>query len=497
VPRRLAALIRPELPSLQREIREGIRRAIPEYGPGHDGRYERALQLGAEQAVQTFVNRVASPDADSRRNDEVFRMLGQFEALEGRSLDNLQAAIRIGARIAWRRATEVGQRLHLHSSVMSSIADSLFGYVEELAQLAQEGYQAAAGEARLRRQPNLAERRARLLDLIMREPSPGRRRIAEQAKLAAWPMPEQVTLVALAGTGTGQISPTAFDDDLLVDTAGERPYVLVPGAVDEERQAVLAAALATARRGDGSGTVTGAIGLPVAPEQARDSLRWARRLLDLWSASAGPSRPGSTLGSGLAEPAFPTGPSGPEGPEAEGGRVLPLGPWLESGGPEAYAARVAAEHAKTADSTVPATQESTREPAQASTRASTQAGAQEPPLIRCEDHLLALWLHSDPHLVDEIARRALRPVAEMPAPQAGRLVDTMYATCVSHDRSATAVAELLDLHPQSVRYRLKTLHSLFGRVTTPEQRERAFAVEAVLRALYQRQRRDYLQRSPL
>lgn len=50
------------------------------------------------------------------------------------------------------------------------------------------------------------------------------------------------------------------------------------------------------------------------------------------------------------------------------------------------------------------------------------------------------------------------------------------------------MGELLDVHPQTVRYRLRNLESIFGdQLTDPENR---FATEVVLRALHLRERRD-------
>jgi hypothetical protein len=74
---------------------------------------------------------------------------------EGRSLDALQAAYRIGARVAWRRLADAGLRAQLPPDVLCSLADAIFAYIDELAADSVEGFahaqQAAAGERERRR----------------------------------------------------------------------------------------------------------------------------------------------------------------------------------------------------------------------------------------------------------------------------------------------------------------------------------------------------------
>ena len=83
------------------------------------------MRTGVEQALTSFVDLVADPATSRADRDGVARMLGQHEAEEGRSLDSLQAAYRVGAQVAWHRAMEVGRAAKLSSSVMSTLADAV------------------------------------------------------------------------------------------------------------------------------------------------------------------------------------------------------------------------------------------------------------------------------------------------------------------------------------------------------------------------------------
>ena len=122
-PSQLAAIMQPELPDLAREIIAEIRDKIPEYARPMNGPYGLALRVGVQQALTSFFESVADPAAPHEERDQMCRRLGQYEALEGRSLDSLQAAYRTGVHVAWRRVMDVGLRCGAPSSVMSMVAD--------------------------------------------------------------------------------------------------------------------------------------------------------------------------------------------------------------------------------------------------------------------------------------------------------------------------------------------------------------------------------------
>jgi DNA-binding CsgD family transcriptional regulator len=266
LPRGLAGLMRPELAAVGEEIIAEIRRTIPEYGRPLDGPYGHAMRIGVEQALLAFVDHVADPGTGHERRDEVCRKLGQNEALEGRSLDSLQSAYRVGARVAWQRMMRMGRRHNLSSQVMSLLADALFAYIDELASLSHDGYV----EAQARSAGAVEEWRHRLVRLLLESPAAPRGAVAELAALASWTVPDEVTLVAVAA-GTKCAKPM-LDGDVLVDIRRPDPYLLVPGRVGAGRQQRLAAAMPMGRI---------SIGVSVAPADAANSLRWARQALAL------------------------------------------------------------------------------------------------------------------------------------------------------------------------------------------------------------------------
>src|SRR5262249_25034376 len=135
VPPGLITVMRRELPDLATEIVGEIRRHIPEYGRSMSGPYGQVIRLGVQEALSAFVDHVANPDATHEARDEVCRRLGQYEAQEGRSLDSLQAAYRIGIRVSWHRIMKVAQHHNLPVTTLSRLVEALFDYLEKLATL--------------------------------------------------------------------------------------------------------------------------------------------------------------------------------------------------------------------------------------------------------------------------------------------------------------------------------------------------------------------------
>ncbi|MBP2471697.1 hypothetical protein JOF53_000569 [Crossiella equi] len=101
------------------------------------------------------------------------------------------------------------------------------------------------------------------------------------------------------------------------------------------------------------------------------------------------------------------------------------------------------------------------------------------PITWCAEHLPELCLFADEFLVGELARRSLTPLADLTPKQRRRLAETLLAW-VSSRRNALELAADLDVHPQTIRYRLHQLERLFGdRMANPEKR---LALELALRA---------------
>jgi hypothetical protein len=266
LPGEFPAMMERELPSLVDEIIDEIHATIPEYDRSLAGPYGQALRSGVERNVSGFVDWIATPAPCLDRRDDICRKLGQFEAYEGRRLDTLQSAYRVGALKGWRWLVTLHEQHRLPPETISVLAEALFVYMEELASLSLQGYQ----EAKAQSDEETGTRRRWLLHLIVERSTVPRDVLMEQAEPIGWVVPDTVTLVALPPGAP--VVRSVLDGDLLVDLSETEPYLLIPGPLGDDRREMLHAALDETKA---------AVGLTVPLARASDSLRWARQALGL------------------------------------------------------------------------------------------------------------------------------------------------------------------------------------------------------------------------
>src|SRR5882724_6628394 len=113
LPPTVADLIEPELGAVTEEILETIARELPEYERRLEGKFGHGIRTGVAEALRQFVAQIRDPGAGRELGREVYVALGRGELRQGRTLDSLQAAYRLGARVAWRRIALVGRRAEL------------------------------------------------------------------------------------------------------------------------------------------------------------------------------------------------------------------------------------------------------------------------------------------------------------------------------------------------------------------------------------------------
>jgi hypothetical protein len=263
LPRELVAVIGPELEALGAETIEAIRAEIPEYARPLEGRFGRALGRGVQQALDRFVAIVGDDGPEADVLPPIYRQLGAGEWRDGRSLDALQAAYRLGARIAWRRIGAAAAASGADPDTQRLLAESIFAYIDELAGESVAGYAAAQAAAAGARET----RRRALVELLLSEPSPAPDDLAAAAREAGWIVPRQVAVIVLATPHDGTLA-GAIDPDALA--AGE--VIVLPDPEGPGRRDTLERVL---------GQQAAAVGPAVAPGEATLSLRWARATLEL------------------------------------------------------------------------------------------------------------------------------------------------------------------------------------------------------------------------
>jgi hypothetical protein len=83
------------------------------------------------------------------------------------------------------------------------------------------------------------------------------------------------------------------------------------------------------------------------------------------------------------------------------------------------------------------------------------------PLVRCDDHELAMLLGTDPGLAEEFAARRLSALDHLAPAAHSRALATL-REWLAHRGSPTAVGDALGIHTQTVRYRIDRLRRLLG-----------------------------------
>ncbi|WNM32455.1 helix-turn-helix domain-containing protein [Streptomyces sp. Li-HN-5-11] len=271
LPPGLAERLRAQLEPVADEVEEEVRRQVPEYARPADGTYRRNLRAGVVQALTLFVDHIGDPRGQGDAIAGTYYELGRGEALEGRSLDALQSALRIGGLHAWRLLCRTAEDLGLDSAVVAALGELAFRTVHEVAEAAAAGY----AEAQLRSTDELERRRRRLLDLLVSEGPVSPETVQDLAHGARWPLPRQVAVIALAATPDQREEerpPAAAG--VLVDMESRPPRVLVPDPDGSGRFGGRALALALRGR-------PAAVGPTVALTEAAQSLHWATRALGL------------------------------------------------------------------------------------------------------------------------------------------------------------------------------------------------------------------------
>jgi PucR-like helix-turn-helix protein len=414
VPPEAADVLRPTLPGLADEMIAAIAVEVPDYARAMEGTFGQMVRHGVEVALSRFMDMVADPAADVTRARDTYVNLGRGEFHAGRSLDALLAAYRVGARLAWRRFVEAGTAAGLAPDAIYSLGEAMFAYIDEISAESADGYaeeqSAAAGESQ--------RRRRRLVRLLAQDPPPAQEAIRTAAQTAAWQLPRQLAVLVIADSGAS-------------GAAAELP----DGAAPE-----------TAMGGTPETAVGATRGEPVAGEEIVEAIatRLARRL--------GSGAVGGAAG-GLGCVFVPD-------PDAPGRRRQIVAELDHDGAPEIVCL----------GPTVPWHDAAASLRRAAAAFRLAAAGRIPRGLVIAEEHLATLLLTADRALAADLAASRLAPLATLGDGPRARLTETLRAW-LDRPGQVQAVAAELDVHPQTVRYRLRQLRELFGtRLEDPEAR---------------------------
>lgn len=275
LPAAIADVFEPELEAVTEEILATIGREVPEYARPLEGRFGEGLRTGVGEALRQFVALVRDPDAGRGTGREVYVQLGRGELRQGRTLDSLQAAYRVGARVAWRRLSLAGRRAGLDAEVLSALAEAIFAYIDELSADSVEGY----AEAQAEHEDERRRRRRSLAALLVREPPAEEADVRAAAQVAGWLLPRTVAALACQSEDLGPLS-RRLPSDSLATTLDDLGCILVPDPAGPGRMADLKRAGELAPL---------AVGPAAPPSELRASWSLARTTLRAAQAGALPN----------------------------------------------------------------------------------------------------------------------------------------------------------------------------------------------------------------
>jgi hypothetical protein len=271
LPDGLADAIEPELPEATEEILAAIGAEVPEYARPLEGSFGTGIRTGVSEALRQFVALIRDPDAGREPGRDVYVALGRGELHQGRTLDSLQSAYRVGARVAWRRISAAARRRHVDPEQLAVLAEAIFAYIDELSADSVEGYAQAQRELEGERQ----RRRRELLTILLRDPPADEADLRSAAQDAGWRLPRSA-------------APLAVADADLAHLARRLPADALVGSVDGIGCALITAAT-TAVVNDELGRATESVTAALGPAVPRAELgsSWALARAALRAAEAG------------------------------------------------------------------------------------------------------------------------------------------------------------------------------------------------------------------
>ena len=357
LPTALRELLRPGLAGVVEEVIAAVRAAVPEYDQPLEGEFGMLISQGVTEALEQFVGLLGrDEDVPDLATSEG---LGRAEHRAGRTLDALQSAYRVGARVAWRAMAQAGAAEGVEATTMYQLAEAVFAYIDRLAAASVAGF----AEAEAMRTGALQARRHALLSLLA-SGAPDRtevNRLAEEAGLV--PIPRQVAALAVGVSDPAHLARRMPSGSIgaALDPVG---VVLITDPDGPGRSGRVRAALRDRRA---------VLGPTVAWEDAGMSVRQAL----------------------LGWPVHVAG------------------------------------------------------------------GLGDDTLARTDDHLITLLLAASPRLTAALVARRLGALRDMTPGARERAIATLRAWLDAHG-DVSAAAEVLHVHPQTVRYRLGVLREALG-----------------------------------
>ena len=188
--------LRARLPQVAEQTVAAVTVEVPSYAGALAGRMGGTIQNAVRLALGTFLHWVARPEhSDSNATlapaVEGAYQLGRGEARDGRSMDALLSAYRVGARVSWREMSATAVDADLPAATIAKFAELVFAFIDELSAASLSGHAdelATSGRVRQRYLDKLSQ------NILAGETSEVLHASAERA---GWPPPATLTAVLL------------------------------------------------------------------------------------------------------------------------------------------------------------------------------------------------------------------------------------------------------------------------------------------------------------
>ncbi len=353
----VAARMRPRIPAVVDTVIAAVRDEVPEYDQPLEGEFGRLISQGVNAALEQFV---ALLGQDGQLPDQsVYEAMGRAEHRAGRTLDALQSAYRVGARVAWREVAAYAEEERFDIPTLGRLAEAMFAFIDRLSAASVRGY----SQEQSIRAGSLQNRRQALVELLVGGPLVDPGQLEEAAAQAGWTLPGSLAVLAV-----GEADPIVI--------ARRMPTGTLAATLSPVSVLLVCDPDAPGRGG-----------------QVRRALRNRRGVLG------------------------------------------PAGPWTEASVSfrRAVAAWPLHDRGLLGDAT----------------------------LVQADDHTLALLLAADRRLTADLVRLRLAPLEDLTPTARARAIATLTAWLAAHG-DVGATADVLHVHPQTVRYRMASLREQFG-----------------------------------
>jgi hypothetical protein len=241
----IVVALRVRLPAVAEQAVAAITAEVPSYAGAFIGRMGKNIENAVRLALSAFLRWVtrskhSDPSAPLVPALDGAYELGRGEARDGRSMDALLSAYRVGARVAWRELSAIAVDGGVPAATVARFAELVFAFIDELSAASLSGHAdelATSGRVRQRYLDRLGT------SLLTGEPTEN---LLVNAERAHWVPPATLTAVLLPLASTrgvvsrfGQSTLRLSEDLPGIDTSESVAVLLVPDMEGPHRPQLL------------------------------------------------------------------------------------------------------------------------------------------------------------------------------------------------------------------------------------------------------------------